>query len=91
VNDAKAYIKYLLTDKNVTSKEEYGKEFWGDVVLKKSFVFEFKTCISSELLAAFLNEKWYPGSNLKVSIKWQFFRRKVQAKISIYMCLTGTK
>jgi len=33
-NDAKAYIKYLLTDKNVTSKEEYGKEFWGDVVLK---------------------------------------------------------
>ncbi|HOP92456.1 MAG TPA: hypothetical protein PLP24_03645 [Acetivibrio thermocellus] len=60
-NDAKAYIKYLLTDKNVTSKEEYGKEFWGDVVLKKSFVFEFKTCISSELLAAFLNEKWVSG------------------------------
>ncbi|WP_265447591.1 hypothetical protein [Acetivibrio straminisolvens] len=60
-NDAKAYIKYLLTDKSVTSKGEYGREFWGDVVLKKSFVFEFKTCINSELLAAFLNESWVSG------------------------------
>jgi len=40
-------------------------------------------------LAAFLNEKWVSGFKSEVSIKWQFFRRKVQAKISIYMCLTG--
>lgn len=71
-NDAKYYINYLLTNKSVLSKEEYGQEYWGEVILKKSFIFEFKTKVSTNLIAAFLNvdsfTNFKPGSIYKMAI-----------------------
>ncbi|NMB33303.1 MAG: hypothetical protein GX992_03560 [Clostridium sp.] len=54
-DEAKTYINNLLTKKNISYQGEYAREHWGEVVLKKSFVYEFKTLISTELLTAFLN------------------------------------
>ncbi|MFZ5989346.1 MAG: hypothetical protein ACOYWZ_19805 [Bacillota bacterium] len=62
--DAKSYLSNILTGKNVIMEQEYTEEFWGEVVLKKSFIFEFKTKISNNLLSAFL--KLGSPSNLKL-------------------------
>jgi len=71
-DEARGYISNLLTKKGITHQGEFNREYWGEVVLKKSFVFEFKTNISTELLAAFLNvnpdSDFKPGGIYKMAI-----------------------
>ena len=71
-DEARVYISNLLTKKSISHQGEYNREYWGEVVIKKSFVFEFKTNISTELLAAFLNinpdSDFKPGGIYKMAI-----------------------
>lgn len=58
-NEALYYLNSLLDEKNIVQKQTYSEEYWGEVVVKKSFVFEFKTKISTSILAALLNLDQY--------------------------------
>ncbi len=49
------YLTKLLEGKDILRKQTYLEEHWGEVVVKKSFVFEFKTIINTNILAALLN------------------------------------
>jgi hypothetical protein len=71
-DEARVYMSNLLSKKGINHQGEYNREYWGEVVLRKSFVFEFKTNISKELLAAFLNvnpdSDFKPGGIYKMAI-----------------------
>lgn len=53
-NEAGYYISSLLGEKNIVEKQTYTEEYWGEVVVKKSFVYEFKTKISTNILGSLL-------------------------------------
>lgn len=53
-NEAFYYLANLLEGKNILGKQTYSEEYWGEVVVKKSFVYEFKTKISLNILNALL-------------------------------------
>ena len=54
-NEAFYYLTNLLEGKNILSKQTYPEEYWGEVVVKKSFVYEFKTKVNISILTALLN------------------------------------
>jgi len=54
-NEAFYYLTNLLEGKNILSKQTYPEEYWGEVVVKKSFVYEFKTKVNISILKALLN------------------------------------
>lgn len=54
-NEALYYLSNLLEGRNILVKQTYPEEYWGEVVVKKSFVYEFKTNININILTALLN------------------------------------
>ncbi len=54
-SEVEYYMSVLLSGKNIIEKQIYSEEHWGDVVVKKSFVYEFKTKISISILSSLLN------------------------------------
>ncbi|AEV70602.1 hypothetical protein [Acetivibrio clariflavus] len=54
-NEAFYYLTNLLEGKNILSKQTYPEEYWGEIVVKKSFVYEFRTKINISTLSALLN------------------------------------
>lgn len=59
------YMSVLLSGKNIIEKQTYSEDYWGDVVVKKSFVYEFKTKISISVLAALLNVESVSGQEFE--------------------------
>jgi len=53
--EVKYYLTNLLEEKNILHEQTYPEEEWGKVVVKKSFVYEFKTKINVNILSALLN------------------------------------
>lgn len=60
-NEVKYYMSVLLSGKNIVEKQTYSEEYWGDVVVKKSFVYEFKSKISTGILASLLKVEVVSG------------------------------
>lgn len=54
-NEVLYYLSNLLEGKEILRRQIYHEEDWGEVVVKKSFVFEFKTIVNTSTLAALLN------------------------------------
>lgn len=54
-NEAAYYIASVFEDKNIEDKQIFSEEHWGEVVVKKSFIYEFKTKIGTSILASLLN------------------------------------
>lgn len=62
-NEALYYLTSLFEGENILRKQTHAEEYWGEVVVKKSFVYEFKTKINTNVLAVLLNVE--DNSNLE--------------------------
>ncbi|TYQ14713.1 UNVERIFIED_CONTAM: hypothetical protein Cloal_1078 [Acetivibrio alkalicellulosi] len=70
--DAKYYIGNILSNKNILAEREFSEEKWEEVIVRKSTVFEFKSNLNSNLMAAFLRVKFYsdfkPSGIYKIAV-----------------------
>ncbi len=53
--DIEPYIKDILKSVKPINRLQFTKERWGDLVVKKSYIFEFNTLISRNLFKGFFN------------------------------------